>query len=464
MSALLELSPEDQSCPSKRFQLIVSFLQEAARIVPMESLFFAIAGCSASRTAEKCTESVLASHSSIPCSKLMADGCRRAACRLRDLTQGLPVSPTSASNFAYRYGDSSAYAFQPQNYDFPDPYPFISKQNISRGKVRQKPQKQPETVSLNAVPVPSQRRPFFTYMFNIAEMIHNSGNFKLICGRNISETYPISCYTRNKGYRLKPLPVILREAREELAKLSDEHKDSDQSVGAIATGNNKMLKTVNTLIENDLDPCVAMLGGFMEQQIRIPLVNNAKDTAEAFASADTAGAVGVWALFALEGKDILNILSSRRQQMLVIQITKFIQGVLKNNERKDLDEDLSSYDAKLQFLLQGMNKTVTCSSHYISYSLERELVGLCEKFNITTKTKVGTVISNWNTNFSTTALALVPVSHRPLLARWMIWALNIYRLREGLAKYTTVGVIGLVNCGKSTLVKELFKKEVSFPV
>ena len=445
----------------------------------MESIFFAIAGCSSSRTAQKCTESVLASHSSFPCSKLMADGCFRAAYRLRDtfsLRRMHVTPPPFSSNVAYRYVESSAYALQTQIPFFPDTQAFYSVGNTPKRKVKQNPsvnthhtqtEKRPtkKKVSTVAVPLhqhllhPSHSFALSERLLCIAERISQSGNSKLICGRNISEAYPISSDMHNKG--LTPLPVILREAREELAKLSDEHKDSDQSVGAIATGNNKMLETVNTLIENDLDPCVAMLGGFMEQQIRIPLVNNAKDTAEAFASADTAGAVGVWALFALQRKDILNILSSRRQQMLVIQITKFIQGVLKNNERKDLDEDLSSYDAKLQFLLQGMNKTVTCSSHYISYSLERELVGLCEQFNITTKTKVAAVISNWNTNFSTTALALVPVSHRPLLACWMIWALNIYRLREGLAKYTTVGVIGLVNCGKSTLVKEVFKMEVS---
>ena len=120
-----------------------------------------------------------------------------------------------------------------------------------------------------------------------------------------------------------------------------------------------------------------------------------------------------------------------------------------------------NYAGKLQFLIQGMEKTVTCSSHYISYSLERELVGLCKKLKINTSSKVESVIRHWDNKFKDTALSLVPETHRPLLARWLIWALNIHRLREGLASYTTIGIIGLVNSGKSTLVQKLFKKRVN---
>ena len=300
----------------------------------------------------------------------------------------------------------------------------------------------------------------------LSEVSHRLQSFTthdLICGRNIGETYPISdCLSGTRSNNvLEPLPVILLKARQKLASLCIQHKASDKKIGTTSLRNCKMLETVNKIIEDNLNPCVTMLGGFMEQRIRIPLVNNSKDTAKAFATADTSGAVGVWALFALEKVDILQILSCRRSQSLVLQITDFIHGVLNADSARHLDIDkLSSYDGKLQFLLQGMSETVTCSSHYISYSLERELVRLCEQLEITTSTNVDEVIATWDEKFNQTALALVPISHRPLLARWLIWALNIYRLREGLAKYTTVGVIGLVNSGKSTLVKKLFQKEV----
>ena len=218
-----------------------------------------------------------------------------------------------------------------------------------------------------------------------------------------------------------------------------------------------MLKKVNNIVDNDLKPCLTMLGGFMEQQIRVPLVNNPLDTAKALRTVDNSGAVGVWALFALTEQDIVNILTSKKNQALVIQIAKFIEG---NTEKQQENEQATSYNAKLQFLLQGMNKTITCSSNYISYSLERELLHICKERNITVSTDVNVIVQSWDTKFKATALELVPKLYRPLLARWLIWALHIHQLRQGLASYTTVGVIGLVNSGKSTLVNKIFKIEV----
>lgn len=258
---------------------------------------------------------------------------------------------------------------------------------------------------------------------------------------------------------LTPLPHILNNARKSLTDLKARHKKAKLGTAA---ENSSMLEEVNKIIRDDLFPCVEMLGGFMEQQIEVPLVNNPHDTAKALSNS---GAIGVWALFSLSQKDITHILSSRRNETLVIQIAKFIEGTLSEDvasSRRHDTESTTSYDAKLQFLLQGLKlqKTVTCSSNYISYSLERELVSICKECDITPTTKIDHIIDNWLECFKNTALALVPVSHRPLLARWLVWALNIHQLREGLASYTTVGVIGLVNSGKSTLVNKVFKIEV----
>ena len=569
LSALLELTPLDQGGNSgQRYQLITKFLQEAARIVPMESIFFAIADCSSTVTAEKCAKAVISSNTLIPPSKLMRIGCRRAANKFaerfvypqyyhrdlavvpnRDLysyshttrlnvtdtclgneftgttpyggvdviyeglphhdsysylhTRGLNVTDTTRLDDDY-FEETTVRALCRPIHDYHTPsyenafhvhglsnYP-VSSQHFNQhdfdytvDDTSSKKQKQlyaqshalrnelfPESLiqtqfrQEHAVSIHTSAYRHYSVGAFLSEVSHRLQSFTthdLICGRNIGETYPISdCLSGTRSNNvLEPLPVILLKARQKLASLCIQHKASDKKIGTTSLGNCKMLETVNKIIEDNLNPCVTMLGGFMEQRIRIPLVNNSKDTAKAFATADTSGAVGVWALFALEKVDILQILDTRRSQSLVLQITDFIHGVLNADSARHLDIDkLSSYDGKLQFLLQGMSETVTCSSHYISYSLERELVRLCEQLEITTSTNVDEVIATWDEKFNQTALALVPISHRPLLARWLIWALNIYRLREGLAKYTTVGVIGLVNSGKSTLVKKLFQKEV----
>ena len=91
-------------------------------------------------------------------------------------------------------------------------------------------------------------------------------------------------------------------------------------------------------------------------------------------------------------------------------------------------------------MVQGLDKTVSCNSHYISYSLERQLVILCDKLNISALTPTEKIVEKWNTLFKDNVLSLVTMSHRPLIARWMRWALMVHNLREELAKYTAVGV------------------------
>ena len=458
---------------TKRFYFIIKFLQEAARIVPMESIGFAIAGCTTLATGCKCAQAILsvAHTSSLPVSKLMARGCKEGTNRLEEHIQATREHmfyvervkrhrlSNDDDNENERNEEHGIY-FNPleyQNgtrdqriYDQPHPKSSIHKKVDEKILLPQFPHRDSVVDAFKSL---SQA------VDSEAKRLSQHHALTLISGCNIGEAYPISkalsCNTAVGA--LTPLPQILRKARQDLSSLSKGHKDV--KLGSIATGNCDMLQKVNNIIENDLNPCVTMLGGFMEQRIRIPLVNNPLDTAKALQT-DSSGAVGVWALFALDGKDIANILSSQQNQAIVIQITKFIEGILSNDAGDKIPEQLTGYNAKLQFLLQVMNKTVTCSSQYISYSLERELADICKKRDITTSTNVQTIIINWDVQFKETALALVPKPYQPLLAHWLIWALNIYQLRESLASYTTVGVIGLVNSGKSTLVNEVFGIQV----
>ena len=482
LSALFEQSPSvSAGRPTKRFNYILEFLQKASCIVPMESIVFAIASCGNLETACKCAQAFLstAHTSSIPVSRLMAVGCSdamRTLIMLRAVqTRSLTLSDVSRYRYARsvsryrRYAPITASLSEHReevNFRFPE---------IFQTKIVQRKKKK---LSASALPQPSaltldldesskvsllqefDEKSIIQHFSRLIEDVHvhvTQHNYDLICGRNIGETYPISKAVSPNTVTgaLTPLPQILQKARQELAAYSKSYRDTQ--LGSIATENCDMLKRVNNIVDNDLKPCLTMLGGFMEQQIRVPLVNNPLDTAKALRTVDNSGAVGVWALFALTKKDIANILSSKKHQALVIQIAKFVEG---NTEKQQENEQATSYNAKLQFLLQGMNKTITCSSDYISYSLERELLHICKERNITVSSDVNFIVDNWDTKFKATALVLVPKLYRPLLARWLIWALHIHQLRQGLASYTTVGVIGLVNSGKSTLVNKVFKIEV----
>ena len=465
LSALLEQSPSVRSGrPTKRFSQIIKFLQEASSIVPMESAFFAVASCSSASPASsaKIAQAIVnAAHvSSIPVSKMMYVGCIEAQAYRSD-----------------EYVQSGMYE-SGSFYEVNGPYiqrvvGIPSQRSFSRR--RHEKQKAWSSVStvLPSYSVTLSRYAIDPYISNwdlfhmVCALIEDcyytnpAYSFDLICGRNVGELYPISkvVFSRSESDALTPLSQVLRNSRTRLTTLSNSHKTG------VSTVNSEMLREVNKIVDESLKPCVSMLGGFMEQQIRVPLVNSPLDTAKALRTAENSGAIGVWALFSLSPDDIKYVMSSQRNETLVIQITKFIEGTLsEDDKRRQHDHDTeptTSYNAKLQFLLQlGRSKTVTCSTDYISYSLERELVSICKERKISTSASVDSVIQNWNSRFKDTGLALVPHAYRPLLARWLIWSLNIHQLREGLASYTTVGVIGLVNSGKSTLVNKVFKIEV----
>ena len=428
----------------------------------MESAFFAI---SSTDNTDRIIEAVVdAAHSSsIPVSRMMVLGCLEALKKLRYPFRFPFQPPLMHGHYPRRSGHSST----PKSDDSVQNEQSSSKiKNQKKKKASSHAAPSPEnylSVSLN---IEDCGHLSYLERFNIICNAVQDAAFRshyppnMICGRNIGEMYPISkVVSHSKSNALTPLSQVLRSSRKHLTDLAIKHNDAKLGVAEL---NVSMLDHVNKIVENDLKPCVAMLGSFMEQQIRVPMVNNPLDTAKALRTVEKSGATGVWTLFALTKEDIVSILSSRKNQTLVIEISKFIEGTLSDEvagKRKDTGS-VTSYNAKLQFLLQGMNKTVTCSSNYISYSLERELVDICKERGISTATSLDSIVDKWTAQFKNTALALIPYTYRPLLARWLIWSLYIHKLREGLASYTTVGVIGLVNSGKSTLVNKVFKIEV----
>ena len=286
-----------------------------------------------------------------------------------------------------------------------------------------------------------------------------------ICGMSLQSVYPI---TKDSANSLKSPLEILSEGRKQLAWLAQHAirasqtevkslpttDESDKSLSSLY--NAKMLKIVNDIRSNELKVCTSLLGAFMEEQIRVPLMKSSIDTANILNLVVSAAAVGVWALFSLGLGDIQSLLASIPSRSLLVEVTKYIRGIFKE-ETVNADE---TYAGKLQFMVQGLNETVSCNSHYISYSLERQLIELCKKLKISRSTPLDTLIKDWDSIFKDDVLSLVVPSYRSLIARWLKWALMVHHLREELAKYTAVGVIGLVNSGKSLLVSSLFNIQV----
>ena len=108
-----------------------------------------------------------------------------------------------------------------------------------------------------------------------------------------------------------------------------------------------------------------------------------------------------------------------------------------------------------------LSQLMSRSAQNVSYSLERQLIELCNDRNISAAIPLSDITGKWSVLFKDNILSSVHHRSRLLLARWLKWALMIHNLREELAKYTAVGVVGLVNSGKSKLVNTLFGIKVT---
>ena len=257
--------------------------------------------------------------------------------------------------------------------------------------------------------------------------------------------------------------ALLTEGREKLNRLSKEliAEQSDATEQKMSSNTNIKMLSVLTNLRKEFKTCGTLLGAFMEAQVKIPLDNAGYD--KYFKKiAKKAGSIGlsVWALLILPFKYLYKgIIEPLLDQRIVVE---FSPSETASGGRKYLspEHQCSDYDEKLEFLVASMKKSVTCNKGYISYSLERQLEEQCRKRHISHHTSVDEILEQWNSKFIAETLTLVTDDYRRLVARWIKWSLMINHLRESLASQTAIGVIGLVNSGKSTFVKSLFEHEV----
>ena len=463
--------------------VIRQFLESVVRVVPIESIWFAIA-YGKDEIALLCAKALQSSEVELPYSDLMYNGVRGATGRFtsgfspkvislmrsaaqHQIEQQFPDIVSAIPGLLYEtliYKSSKLLEVLLRCEDFPQ-IQGTSSVELDRLEAEYgiSPVSSPEHKSMVAyllhlrdVLVPQYRKTL------------QQRTVIIVSGVNIEQLYPIGHgNTREQEFMLQCPINILRDGKKRLASLAKKSQveqatalePKQSKVKSMASlSNSLMLKTVNSISECDLAICIALLGGFMEQQkIEIPLVKSQQDRAEALKLSGTAS-VGVWALSSLNYSDIQPILARCHGNQLLVQIEKYVKAIF--SEKSMTTED-DQYAAKLQFMVQGMEKVVTCNSQYISYSLERQLAELCDDHKIDISIPLTKLVGQWEALFKDNVLSLVATSHRPLIARWLKWALMVNNLREKLAEYTAVGVAGLVNSGKSKLVNTLFDIQVS---
>ena len=463
LSALLEKHPyiSGPQPQSHKVTVIKAFLDKVVNVVPLESVGYAMAHGN-DHVALQCVNMVGASFDDLPSSHLMDDGFIKATQRVNS---GMSVEiENELFDPILDRGDSQSAFFNVE-------YAFNKEERTLKITADSSDESLTHTYSFDEIEKKYQVAPNIDLsqladLKNInslqSELFCKSRRSvvnRVICGLNISSLYGLS------NEQLKSPIETLQLGKEKLASLastSDKLSSPVSSSSAMkleCLDNSLMLKTVNDIRQKELAICTSLLAGFMEQhEIDIPLMKSEKDHSKAFELSARAS-VGVWALSSIDFEHIQPILKQCRGEQLLVKIEDYIKGIVEAKAMSPTPDD-TQYAAKLQFIVQGAKKTVTCNSQYISYSLERQLADLCSERKITEEISLEKLLSLWEQLFEKNILSLVAKSHRPLIARWLKWALMVHNLREELAKYTAVGVVGLVNSGKSRLITTLFGIQV----
>ena len=409
LSALLEQQPfEHSKLLSDKVAAIREFLEKIVQIIPIESIGYAVIHGN-SYVAMRCNEAIEASSLTLS-SVLMSDALKSTRHRISlNLPYGVSHVPTSVIcglNLNSLYPIASSVQGLKSPID-----------TLQHGRNRLSSQ---STVDCSSFP-------------NVLDMVIGSSKSE----RRRATSLPAHLLTRISSGSL-PAPQQNLSTRTSTSSLN----------------NSLMLQAVNEIRHEDLAVCISLITGFINQQeIDIPLLK----TGRVYISGEQF-ALSIWALSSLGVDDVHRILDEHYNKEMTVRVENYNRG-----SQFVYPEALAEreYAGKLHFMVQAMQRTVSCNSHNISYSLERQLVLLCQERNITDSIPLDELIGHWDKIFEKDILSLVAKSHRPLVARWLYWSLMVHNLREELAKSTVVGVVGLVNSGKSGLARSLFGVQVS---
>ncbi len=483
LSALLEQHPHATKPKmfSHRFNTVKHFLEQIVSVVPIESIFHTIAVSNDQEIMTRCCSLLESSQLDLPPSLLLSTGAQSAyytvqtlpTCQspkyisnedqylaLKQIVSGKTVTRETARAHYQKYAKQTFRATGATTVNEITDREVFYATNIppGRGKLTQS---DAHEALQNVLPNHPNPQLLSRMLILTSNAFTKAENYKQ---KNAINDLKLSMIYLNLTSKEKSPVEILVVSRKKLSQLSQQSisrssgaslkEDQRQKLSQLY--NSKMLELVNDIRSKDLKMCTYLLGAFMENQIKVPLVKSEFNTAKALGALVNAAAVGVWAMFSLSLGDMNAVIHSIPSGSLLVQVKEYIRGIF---AEKTTTAD-HNYAGKLQFLIQGMDKTVSCNTHYISYSLERQLIELCKKLNISESTPLEVLVRDWDKLFKEDVLSLVVPTHRSLIACWMKWALMIHNLREELAKYTTVGVVGLVNSGKSLLVSTLFNIEV----
>ena len=457
VSALLEQHPRNpQHSLSKRFEAIRKFLEEIVTVVPIESALSAIAIAENDQVSERCCKALMVSRVAPPLSLMLYVNTGLALGRLL----GRPYNPEAISpEDVYYCMWYAAKKIAGELKELEKTPSELGLERVTLGNARYFASTLKSIFSISAAHPDSE----------IHGMVKHLQQLLQRALRSVDRVIPdaISDVSVGRLFQLhstesKPPIEVLREGRRKLTALQNQvvsgvRVDSeggkavvvpnrDPEVSCTALYNTRMLEIVERIRNHELKVCNTVLFSFLQENVRIPMTEkNPVDLPKLFKLG-----IAIGRKMIRSGQEVVfrNITVGEHIQSIVEKGSEMVE--VKNGK----------YTAKIQFILQSI-KNVSWNNDYPSYYLERQLSDTFKMFaTIQPTASVSELVQNWDTLCTEGALSLVAESHRSLIARWMKCTLMIHSLRQELSKSTAVGVVGLVNSGKSQLVKTLFGVQV----
>ena len=462
LGALLERHP--RNAHSKRYKVIHDFLDVIIDIIPIESAFSCIANMSSDQNARHLCQVLKQSNINPRLSSTLFISAALAITKLRGETVHFNDTATLEDLFY-------VFVVTAKKRSLPI---FWSKQSLSQivDESRYLKWFGPE-IAANCRNGDMVR--FLHEIVNEA-IKNNVGRIPAISGINMRSFFEAM---EAKNSDESPLPArfvtikspkcLLKEGRRELNTLQNiareklkSHSNAEKEFAFTKAHNAMLLDYVKKLRSEDLHMCIQVIIAFMEDQVRIPISDYFNLT------------ISYWQLLKL-GLGIFRRKVSKDIAQY-ISVGKHIRSIADDTSHtvdpyQPASAANSKYAGKLQFLLSAslrQDEPLLIDDKYLMYSLESHLytrfthASVPQNLRIDDKTPLEEIEQKWDVLFKDVGLSKVVHSHRRLVARWLKFSLMIHKLRAELSCHATVGIVGLVNSGKSTLVKELFKIEVKW--
>lgn len=465
LGALLEQHPRSSShSTSKRYRVIQKFLEVIVEVVPIESVFSCIASTASDHDARHLCRTLKLANIRPPLSLTFFINAALAITKLRGEAAEFHDTTSLEDLFYVFFVAAKKFALPLLSFSHETTTPSVDEAKYLKWFG-------------SDISSQSRNSDMVRYLQQIVDdaIKHSSGRIPAISGISIKSVFEAtekigSPQSRNSLPAAIKSPIcLLKEGQRELQRLQSIARDrlkgqlgaGEEHESFTKANNTMLLDYVNKLRNEELHTCIRTITAFMEEQVRIPI-------------SDFQLSISYWKLLKL-GLGIFRRKVSEDFVTQYVSVSKHIRGIADEtghtvNPDKSSSISNSKYAGKLQFLLSASlryDEPPLFDDKFLIYSLENHLYtrfargSIPRSRRIDESTPLYEIEERWDSLFKDVAMGTVVHSHRRLVARWLKFSLLIHKLRAELSCHATVGIIGLVNSGKSTLVKELFRIEVS---